>query len=160
MIAYKLLLFLSFVISFADKTEDMAAAETVAENIFNETSNSYDEFLNINRTDELEFKRTQDLKILNRTPKNLRQAPGIKDKQLLLTRPRPVGLRPRPFFPFRLTPAALLIPAIPTLLGEETNKLKLSVYFLYCRPRRWTGLGGLSAKSHQHHHIRYWVSQH
>ena len=160
MIVYKLLLFLSFGISFADKIEEMAAAETVADNIFNETSNTYDELLNINRTDELEteIKRTQDLIIQNKTPKNLRPRPGIEDKQLLLTRPRPMGLRPRPFFPFRLTPAALLIPAIPTLLGEETNKLKLSVYFLYCRPRRRTSMGGLSAKSHQHHHFRYWVS--
>ena len=40
MIVYKLLLFLSFGISFADKIEDMAAAETVADNIFNDTSNT------------------------------------------------------------------------------------------------------------------------
>jgi hypothetical protein len=46
----------------------------------------------------------------------------IQEKQFLLTRPR------RPTFPFRLTPAALLIPAIPTLVGKRWF-LK---YFSFC----------------------------
>ena len=55
--------------------------------------------------------------------KFLKQPHRTEDKQLIVSRPRPVALRPRPValrprpFPFRLTPAALLIPAIPTLLG-------------------------------------------
>ena len=37
-----------------------------------------------------------------------------EDKQLILGRPRPL-LRP----PFRLNPAALLVPAIPTIIGSR-----------------------------------------
>ena len=56
--------------------------------------------------------------------KFLKKSHISEDKQLILGRPRPVALRPRPF-PFRLTPAALLIPAIPTLLGTaQQNKNK------------------------------------
>ena len=48
---------------------------------------------------------------------------NIQDKQFIQTRPR------RPTFPFRLTPAALLIPAIPTLVGNTVlNKLRLTFF--------------------------------
>ena len=39
-----------------------------------------------------------------------------QDKQLIVTRPTPAG------FPFRLNPAAVLVPAIPTLIGFIVNK--------------------------------------
>ena len=39
--------------------------------------------------------------------------PKLQEKQFLQP-------RPRPFLPFRLTPAALLIPAIPTLVGTHS----------------------------------------
>ena len=47
-----------------------------------------------------------------------------EDKQLILGRPRPAVIRP----PFRLNPAALLVPAIPTIIGkpitDKNNKNK------------------------------------
>ena len=62
----------------------MADAEIVADNTFNKTSNTYDEYLTINRTNELkrEISRTkldnQDTSIQNKSPKNLRQGQGIE----------------------------------------------------------------------------------
>ena len=88
MIVYKQLLFPSFGISFADKIEDMADVEIVADNTYNKASNTYDEYLTINRTSELKREITrskldnQDLSIQNKSAKNLRQGHGIEDKQL------------------------------------------------------------------------------
>ena len=48
-----------------------------------------------------------------------------QDKQLILGRPRP---------PFRLNPAALLVPAIPTIIGELNVFIrfrKSNLFFLY-----------------------------
>ena len=60
----------------------------------------------------------------SKSPK-FKQRKRIKEKQfllpnpILLPRPNPILLpRPRPTFPFGLSPAALLIPAIPTLVGK------------------------------------------
>ena len=53
-----------------------------------------------------------------RIPKPQTPTKSIKEKQLLLAPPRP-PLGPR--LPFRLSPAALLVPAIPTLVGEYEN---------------------------------------
>ena len=53
----------------------------------------------------------------------------IQEKQFIQTRPR------RPTFPFRLTPAALLIPAIPTLVGNTVlNKLRLTFFTASIKP--------------------------
>ena len=80
----QLRLFPSFAPGSADKIKDMADAEIVADNTFNKTSNTYDEYLTINRTNELkrEISRTkldnQDTSIQNKSPKNVRQGQGIE----------------------------------------------------------------------------------
>ena len=68
--------------------------------------------------------RSKPVKKLTRRPPK-RQIPEskpptkfIKEKQLLLAPPGP-PLGPR--LPFRLSPAALLVPTIPTLVGELEN---------------------------------------
>ena len=45
--------------SFADKIKDKAAEEIVADNIFNKTSNTHDEYRTINKTNELEKEITR-----------------------------------------------------------------------------------------------------
>ena len=99
----------------------------------------------------------------------------LQDKQFLVGGPVPVG----PAFPFGLTPSALLIPAIPTLVGKlyppsvlETGLILILFILLFiyhsfenykkfpCRPRSWASLGCLPTKPNHHRHILHWFTKH
>ena len=66
-------------------------------------------------------------KSLRQTRKRLLPRPRAQDKQFFIPRPRP-----QPLVPFRLNPAAFLIPAIPTLVGTviTLNLFLLEIYLL------------------------------